>query len=266
MGYPQTLATAEPFFLPGNRTGCLLVHGLTGTPKEMRWMGEYLHARGLTVLAIRLAGHATSPADLVRTRWQDWMASVEDGLNLLRDCCDQVFIAGLSLGGALTLLAAAHFPVQGAIALSTPYNLPNDWRLNYVRLFKYLQPRVEKGPPDWHNLAAASDHVDYPYYPTAAIAELRDILAEMRAALPTIRVPVLLAHSRNDRGVDPANMNRIYETLGSADKHLVWVENSGHVVTRENDRQMVFAAAWQFIQAHLKPDPQTLTGAAAHDA
>lgn len=258
MGYPQTLSTAEPFFLPGNHTGCLLVHGLTGTPKEMRWMGDSLHDQGLTVLGIRLAGHATCPADLARTRWQDWMASVEDGLNLLHSCCDQVFIAGLSLGGVLTLLAAAHLPVNGAIAMSTPFSLPADWRLKLVRLLKYIQPRVEKGPPDWHNLAAASDHVDYPYYPTAAIAELRDILAEMRAALPAIRVPVLLVHSRNDRGVEPASMNRIYDALGSADKHLLWVENSGHVVTRESDRQLVFKAAGQFIQTHLEPDPQNV--------
>ena len=64
----------------------------------MRPMGEALHQRGLTVLGVRLAGHATQLEDLIRTRWQDWMASVEDGINLLHDSCEHIFFAGLSLG------------------------------------------------------------------------------------------------------------------------------------------------------------------------
>ncbi len=67
----QIIPTAEPFFFPGNRTGVLLVHGFTGAPKEMRWMGEYLHGRGYTTLGVRLSGHATRPADMQRACWQD---------------------------------------------------------------------------------------------------------------------------------------------------------------------------------------------------
>lgn len=151
MSITRIMPGAEPFLFPGGRIGCLLVHGLTGTPKEMRWMGEYLHQHGYTVLAVRLAGHATTVEDLARTRWQDWLASVEDGLCLLQDSCDKVFVAGLSLGAVLALMAAAHFPIQGAISISAPYQMPPDWRLNFVRLFVHLQPRVPKFISDWHN-------------------------------------------------------------------------------------------------------------------
>ncbi|HLA87386.1 MAG TPA: hypothetical protein VJL10_05165, partial [Anaerolineales bacterium] len=72
----QLIPTTEPFFFSGGRTGCLLIHGFTGTPKEMRWMGEYLNQQGLTCLGIRLAGHATHPEDMRRSRWTDWAASV----------------------------------------------------------------------------------------------------------------------------------------------------------------------------------------------
>ncbi len=58
MKHPRIISGAEPFFFPAGQTGCLLVHGLTGTPKEMYWMGEYLSAHGITVLGVRLAGHA----------------------------------------------------------------------------------------------------------------------------------------------------------------------------------------------------------------
>jgi carboxylesterase len=255
------IPTAEPFFFPGNRLGvppgkppgCLLVHGFTGSPKEMRWMGAYLAGQGCTVLGVRLAGHATRPEDMLHCQWRDWAGSVEDGYHLLRGVTDQVFIMGLSMGGVLALLFAAQHPVSGVVAMSTPYALPPNPRLQMIRWIHWIQPRVEKGPPNWHNPAAGLDHVDYPYYPTLAIAELNDLLAEMRAALPAVKVPVLLAHSRQDTGVAPENMERIYASLGSADKQMLWVEDSGHVITREPERQRVFEAAHQFIQ-RLTPE------------
>jgi carboxylesterase len=114
---PQIIATAEPFFLPGSdentKTGCLVTHGFTGSPKEMRWLGEYLNRQGYTVCGMRLAGDATRLEDMVRARWQDWLLSVEDGINLLRSCTDQVCLLGLSMGGVLSLTAATRFPVRG---------------------------------------------------------------------------------------------------------------------------------------------------------
>ncbi|GIV65449.1 MAG: carboxylesterase [Bellilinea sp.] len=245
-----TMTGAEPFFFPSGKVGCLLVHGLTGTPKEMRWMGEYLHQRGISVMGIRLAGHATDPADLPRTRWRDWLASVEDGFHLLNGACEQIFLAGLSLGGALSLYAASYLPAQGVISISAPYQLPPDWRLNFIHLIKHLQPRVPKGPPDWHNPQAAADHLEYPDYPTASIAELRDLLAELRQILPHVNLPTLIVHSRADQGVSPENAIKILNALGSPQKEILWVENSGHVVVREPDRQMVFERVCRFIQSH----------------
>jgi carboxylesterase len=242
------IPTAEPFLFPGDRIGCLLIHGFTGAPKEMRWMGEYLASKGHTVLGIRLAGHATQPADMLRMRWRDWAASVEDGYHLLRSSTDTIFAIGLSMGGILALHLGANFPVSGVIAMSTPYVLGTDPLLPYAQYLHYIKPNISKGPPDWHNPEAAKDHVDYPFYPTRAIAELRDLLTEMRTALPRIQAPVLLIHSHQDGGVGPQNAEQIYAHLTMEDKSLLWVENSGHVITREPDRQQVFEAAESFIQ------------------
>ncbi len=245
---PRLIPTAEPFFFPGGKTGCLLVHGFTGTPKEMRWMGEFLAQEGHTVLGVRLAGHATRPQDMQRMHWKDWLAGVEDGWHLLRGVCERIYVMGLSMGGCLSLLLAANFPASGVVAMSTPYALPADPRLPYVSLLSLLQPRMKKGAPDWRNLEAARDHVDYPFHPTRAIGELNHLLSEMRACLPRVTCPVLLAHSRQDEGVRPENMQAIYEHLGATDKHMLWVENSGHVIIREPQREIVFRAAADFIQ------------------
>lgn len=210
-------------------------------------MGEYLANQGNTVLGVRLAGHATQPADLLRTRWSDWLASVEDGYRILQGSCDRIFVCGLSMGGILSLLFASRLPVSGVIALSTPYALPDDWRLHIIKLLYWVVPHVSKGAPDWRNQEAAGDHIDYPYYPTRIILELQELLSEMRLALPAVDAPVLLVHSRLDGGVPPKNMQQIYDHLGTSDKQMLWVNNSGHVVTREPDRQQVFEATQAFI-------------------
>jgi carboxylesterase len=241
------IPTAEPFFFPGNRIGCLLIHGFSGAPKEMRWMGEYLGNQGYTVLGVRLAGHATSPDDMARMSWRDWLASVEDGYHLLKGCVDQVFVMGLSMGGILSLLFASQRLVSGVVAISTPYALPDDPRLAFIRLISTFIPKIDKGPSDWHNPEAAKDHVDYPYYPTRAIIQLRDLLTGMRSALPEVHAPVLLIHSKQDEGVVPHNAEQILAALGSQDKQILWLENSGHVIPREPERHLAFTAADEFI-------------------
>ncbi len=249
------IPTAEPFFFPGNRVGCLLVHGFTGAPKEMRWMGEYLAGQGCTVLGVRLAGHATSLDDMMRMHWEDWLASVEDGYCLLNGCTDQVFLIGLSMGGILSLLFASQHPVSGVVAMSTPYSLPDDPRLPFIRILLPFVSAVKKGPPDWRNPEAVKDHVEYPMIPTRGVIQLRELLSEMRNALPLVRIPALIVHSKQDGGVPPENAEQIIAALGSQDKQLFWVENSGHVIPREPDRQLVFSKVNELIHRLQNASP-----------
>src|SRR3972149_1718691 len=118
----QIIPTAEPFFFPGDpsKPACLLIHGFTGAPKEMRWMGEYLNQQGYTCLGVRLAGHATNPEDMIRSRYTDWIDSVEDGYHLLRGLRDNIFLIGLSMGGDLALLISTRLaqPVEGGGGVS----------------------------------------------------------------------------------------------------------------------------------------------------
>ena len=246
--YHPIIPTAEPFLYLGDQTGILLVHGFTGSPYEMHAMGEYLAAQGHTVLGIRLPGHATLQEDMPHIRWPDWLNAVEDGYHILHSAGRQVFIMGLSMGGILTLTAAARLPIAGAVALSAPYALPDDPRLPYARSLSWLMPAVPKDTGDWQDPRAAAGHVEYPQHPTRSIAELRDLLVVMRSGLAQIRCPMLLIQSRNDRVVTPDNMERIYKELGTADKTMFWVEKSGHVITRDLERQRVFEAAADFVR------------------
>ena len=246
MNQPYIMPGAEPFYFPGNSTGCLMIHGFTGTPKEMRWMGEYLNKKGYSVLGIRLAGHATQLRDLIRTRWQDWVISVEEGIELLKMTCKNIFTLGLSMGGVLSLLAADRYDIKGAICMSTPFELSKDWRLKIAKQLSVIVPTVSKGESNLQNKEAAKNHLDYPIYPTRSIAELNDLLKEMQDALPRIKKPVLLMHSKSD-GLSYENSVKIHSLLGSQDKEIFLLEKSGHVITEDVERNEVFQKAEYFI-------------------
>ncbi len=184
---PQIIPTAEPFFLPGDpsKPACLLIHGFTGTPKEMRWMGDYLNGQGYTCLGIRLSGHATRPKDMVRSRWTDWTASVEDGYNLLRGVTDRVFLVGLSMGGVLSLLMSTRLDVCGVVAMSTPFELPVKhpaWQIRLLSYFKTYMPKTKEEPgAGWFDKEAFKEHISYPLNPIRSAAELQIMLGRMRS-------------------------------------------------------------------------------------
>ncbi|MBE0686579.1 MAG: alpha/beta fold hydrolase [Anaerolineaceae bacterium] len=246
--FPRLIPTAEPFYFPGNKIGCILVHGFTGTPKEMRWLGEFLNEKSVTVIAPRLAGHATEPGDMQRSNWQDWVASVEDAYHIIRPNVEKLFIIGLSMGGILACVTASYLKFDGLITISTPYEIPQkDWRLRFIRQFALMMPKVEKGPGDWHNLDAEKDHVDYPYQPTRSVAELLDMFAHLQISLPKLRLPSFHIHSTQDKSVPAFHLQKIVEKNGSANKRTLIVNNSGHVVIREPDCFQVFEEIFEFI-------------------
>jgi carboxylesterase len=247
----QLLGGGEPFLLPGGRIGCLLIHGFTGTPAEMRPLGIHLNQQGYSVLGVRLFGHATRPEDMIRARRDDWLADVESGLCILRGESDKVVVTGLSMGGLLALWAGAQAEVDAVICLSTPLGMPRNGRMRFARLLSKFAPFVSKGTPDWRDAEAAKDHVSYPAYPTRPAAELRDLIRQVRQLLPRVRVPLLVIQARGDRAVPPDSMAVILERAASTDKQTLWLEDSGHVITRDRQRQTVFTAASGFIARTL---------------
>lgn len=216
-------------------------------------MGDYLNQQGYTCLGVRLAGHATDPEDMIRSNWTDWTASVEDGYHLLCGLADRIFLVGLSMGGVLSLLMSTRLDVAGVIAMSTPYKLPDDPRLRHIdwiaKMIPYMPKSDEEPGASWFDKEAFKEHISYPQNPVRSIGQLNMLLGEMRTALPNIRIPVLLIHSKDDRYVQPENMEMIFADLKNAsDKEKIYITGSGHVVTRDAARHQVFELARDFIR------------------
>src|SRR5690242_2683976 len=132
------------FMLEGDRRGVLLIHGLTGTPMEMRLLGKGLNSAGFTVHGMQLAGHCGDTDDLLATGWRDWYASVERAADALRAKVDHLFVGGLSMGALLALKLAAERPQQvagvGVYGATFRYD---GWSIPWSARLSFLLPLVK---------------------------------------------------------------------------------------------------------------------------
>ena len=242
----------NPFFFEGGPVGCLLVHGFSGSPPEMRPMGEFLAAKGLTVLGVRLAGHGTSPEDMATTTWRDWVASAEAGLRELESLCEQVFVAGLSMGVLITLHLAAHHPVAGIVVMAAPAYIA-DWRFRLLPLARYFirwfTPNIES---DLTDPEAEKSLSAYQVLPIPCLVSLGQLIRLVRQELPQVKAPALVMQGEKDHHVPVDSTRIIFEELGAADKELVWWPNSGHCITIDSEREAVWARAYEFIVKHSR--------------
>ena len=238
---------AEPFLLPGGSRGVLLIHGFTGSPAEMKLLGQYLSASGYTVLAPRLCGHGSRVHDMAPTTWPYWYAAVEDGYHLLQGLCDDIAVVGLSMGGLLALKLAVEQPVRKVAALSAPIYL-YDRRLPLLplyRLFRNYAPHKRKAFPDIEPCYS----VGYDRTPLASLSSLLTFIDHVRKLLPLLDVPAFIAQSKVEHTVRPESAEYIYQHVGSKDKELFWLEKSGHIITLDAERQTLFAAISRFLSS-----------------
>lgn len=244
----------QPFRLSGGTRGCLLIHGFAGTPPEVRGLAEHLAAKGYDVMGPLLAGHGLTPEAMARTRWRDWVGSAEDAFQIMARDCEEVFVAGQSLGGTLALhLAATHPTIRGVVAMGAMGSpmFFRDWRLRAIRGLKHVMRwHVPGGDCDLGDPTALRFLHSYARRPTVCIESLLQFLAVVERELPSIRAPALILHGRRDRTVDVENAPFILDRIGSADKRLTWFEGSGHTITVDLEREQVYATVLSWLDAH----------------
>ena len=249
----QSLERLGPFF-PGGRIGFLLVHGLAGTPAEMKILGKRLNRYGFTVLCPQLAGHCASEEELITTCWSDWSRSVEDAFDALSQHMDAVFVGGLSAGAVLSLRHAQRYPgrARGLALYSTtlrydgwtipklsfllPLILKTPYfgkRYRFEEAFPYgimddkLRGRILAQMQSGDAAAAG-----FTATPGASLKQLWGLVAAVKRDLPSIKTPTLIVHAGND-------------DIASATE-LLLLDRSYHMVTIDQERNVVGDATARF--------------------
>ena len=238
---------AEPYRHDGGSTGVLLCHGFTGSPQSMRPWAEYLAERGLTVSLPLLPGHGSRWQDMQLTGWQDWYAEVDRALRELLDSCSQVFVGGLSMGGALALrLAQKYGTAISGLVLVNPSVKADRPALKAVSVLRHVVPSV-KGIASDIALDGGGE-LGYDRTPLRAVHSLTRLWPQVRAGLPQVTQPLLLLHSAVDHVVHPSNSALVLSSVSSTDVTEVVLERSFHVATLDHDAERIFAESYAFVE------------------
>jgi carboxylesterase len=240
------LPGAEPFRHEGGEVGVLLCHGFTGSPQSLRPWAARLAAQGLTVSLPLLPGHGTRWEDMALTGWPDWYAEVDRELRVLGERCSHVFVAGLSMGGALALrLAARHGDAVSGVVVVNPANKVHGLAAHALPVVRHLV-RSTRGIASDIALPDATE-LGYDRVPLHAAHSLRAFLRMVDGELPQVTQPLLLLHSPQDHVVPPADAARVLSRISSTDVTEILLEQSYHVATLDHDADRIFTESLAFI-------------------
>jgi carboxylesterase len=262
-------------FRLGDRTGVLLIHGLGGTPVEMRTVAKRVGDAGHTVMCCQLAGHCGTEEDLASTHWQDWYASVETALAQLEAHCDTIVVGGLSMGGLLAAKLAAAEPsrVDGVIILA-PTLWYDGWTIPwYAVLLKLLRPYIslpflklwsfaEREPYGIKDervrriilqamTSGDSTLAGVLHTPAYALRELWRLVDALKPELPNVRQRALVMQARQDDVASIRNAQYLQRKLGGLVETLI-LDNSYHLITVDQQRHTVNDRIASFVAAIAK--------------
>jgi carboxylesterase len=236
---------AEPFSADGGPVGVLVLHGFTGSPRTVRTWAAHLADTGLTVRAPLLAGHGSDWRALAKTGWTDWYADAERAFTELSAHCEQVFVAGISMGGCLAFrLAQTQRDRVSGLVVVNPSLTGDNPLIPFTPILKYVIRAIPSIGGDIKDPGAQEGALKKT--PVASVATLPAMWKTTAAELASVTQPVLVYRSTVDHVVGPASMKVLTSALPGAEVRML--DNSYHVATLDNDAPEIFDGTLAFIQ------------------
>jgi carboxylesterase len=247
---------AEPFFLDGGMRACLLIHGFTASPFEMRYIGTRLNEAGYTVMGVRLPGHGTNVADLDQTGWVDWYREVASSFKSLAAVYPKVFIVGMSAGGTLALYLLSHgVNAAGSALLAVPVRFQSRLvrrsyaLLSFVPGLRFIPAARKKSGPDIRDPEMKTKLVTYTHGPVRAGLQFIRFMGITEKRLGHVTAPLVVMQSRNDHVVPADNPEIIINGVSSAIKRLIWFTESYHILTWDVEKDEVANKIIEFFDS-----------------
>ncbi|HEX5393255.1 MAG TPA: alpha/beta fold hydrolase [Rhodocyclaceae bacterium] len=256
--------------LHGGRHAVLLLHGLYGNPQEMGYVGRKLHKAGYSVHIpyIQGCGVADSPWQHRRTRWEHWAAQVEAKFDELKREYDHVSVAGLCAGAdmALTLAIKRSEDIHSLCLYATTLFF-DGWsigRLRFARALAYYTPlryvtyfreRAPYGLKDVRirNWIAAQmegqgkSDTGASKLSMVGVYQTERMMRHLRANLHRVTVPTLILHAREDDTTSLRSADLVEAKVSSSLVRKVVLENSYHIITLDNDKDVVVRETLDFV-------------------
>ena len=277
------------YWMPGGRSGVLLIHGLTGTPAEMRFVAKGLNASGFTVYGMQLDGHCGDESDLLGTGWKDWADSADRAATRMLQSVDRLFVGGLSMGALLALHLAARRPrdVQGLALYGTTFRY-DGWAIPAIARLSFMLPWgcalgigrkrsfMESFPYGIKDerirqritgamLSGDSAAAGLPGNPWPSLAEFVRLASRVRRELRLVQAPCLAVHATQD---DIASLRNVEIAQKGVRGHFerLLLDDSYHMVTVDKQRDLLIERSARFFSGIAEGRAAPAGAAAAAEA
>lgn len=263
--------------MPGARHAFLLLHGLYGTPQEMQYVGRRLNKAGYAIHIpyIHGCGMADNPWHTRRTHWEHWSQQVEAHFDALKNEYEEVSVAGLCAGADLALSLAirrsadihslclyattlffdgwsiTRLRVLRALAYYTPlryflyFHEKPPYGLKDTRIRQWIAAQMEKGGQTSAGASKLS---------LIGIYQTEKMIRYLHGNLGGITTPTLILHAREDDTSSLRSAELVEQKVASSIIRKVILENSYHMITLDNDKDIVVDETLNFVARRFTPN------------
>ncbi len=268
------------FFLPGDKNLCFLIHGLTGTAKELGSIAKHLNKQGFSVASPLMANHNKSISCLKRASWQEHYSSIRKEFVKYAAEYENIFVAGLSFGALIGIMLAREFPKKvkalncfsptlffdgwskgskpkSRIFLPLVYRTPLKYWFYYKEEYPYgiKNERLRAKIESFYKKAELFDYskvhlYGYPVIPVACMYQNSLLAKKVISILKEITTPIQLMQAREDDVTSPKNSYCIYDRVSSLDKEIIFLEDSYHIITADQERDKVAEKTAAFFEKY----------------
>ena len=265
------------FVLGTGEVGVLLIHGLTGTPTELRRVAQGLAKDGTcTVYVPTLPGHCGDNSDLQATGWLDWYEGVRKTFVGIRQRHQQVFVGGLSMGAVMSMYLASEHPGQVAGLLMYSTTLRYDgWSINKLAFLTPLLMKIpfgvhlcsfEEKPPygiknqrlraivERQMKAGESSNAGLLTMEGITVRELHRMNTVVKKRMPSITTKALVLHSIEDDITSRWNADYVERHLGGPVTKVL-LDNCYHMITVDLQYRRVIELSDAFIKKNSRTAP-----------
>ena len=235
----------KAFTLEGGKRAVLLLHGFTGSTKDVKRLGQYLQKRGYTCHAPMYRGHGVTPEELLQTSPADWWQDVVEGYNHLKNLgYKEIAVAGISLGGVFSLKVAEEFPVKAVVSMCAPIKRNStdglfDRLYNYAKIYKSFEGKSKEEILDELETLKMTNRDSF-----NGVHEMTEMTC---GGLQLINSPTLVLQGLLDDDIYQESASFIHERVETDEKEIIWYKDSGHIITVGKEKDKVCEDVYEFL-------------------
>lgn len=246
----------------------MLLHGLASTSLEVARLGKFLAEHGFAIHTPNIAGFCYGEPC---STWREWVDTMRAEFRRLSDRYRSVSIVGVSMGATLALAVAQEETNIAALVLLSTAIAYDGWaipwyrpllsiarHIPWFRSYKYrehepfgvknpdMRARIKKAVMSAQASEAGGAYIGFDH-----VNQADAMVAHVRRRVGLVTCPTLIVHATEDETVSPRNAEWLMAHIAAKRKKLVFLGQSYHMITIDNEYELVFYESKQFIKAAI---------------